>query len=189
MAAINKAMFPNASPADKGAIDSLETALNDGFMQTQSAEIINTSNAFGKAVAAAVFSWSEPDGYKNANSAYTPPTGAGLWKPTPPAYASPATPHWGNNRTIIHNSIANTEPGAPISYSSEAESPFYQMAKQVYDVSLTLTDDQKAMAIFWRDVPGTSSPGHWLSIVQQILRQAGASWMKQPRLCTFRICR
>jgi hypothetical protein len=43
------------------------------------------------------------------------------------------------------------------------------MAKQVYDVSLTLTDDQKAMALFWRDVPGATTPGHWLSILQQVV--------------------
>jgi membrane-associated phospholipid phosphatase len=26
------------------------------------------------------------------------------------------------------------------------------------------------MAIFWRDVPGATSPGHWLSILQQVIR-------------------
>jgi hypothetical protein len=49
------------------------------------------------------------------------------------------------------------------------------MVKQVYDVSQNLTEAQKAMAIFWRDVPGVTSPGHWLSIVQQGIRQAGSS--------------
>ena len=43
------------------------------------------------------------------------------------------------------------------------------MAKQVYTASQYLTDDQKAMAMFWRDVPGVSSPGHWLSILQQAI--------------------
>ena len=48
------------------------------------------------------------------------------------------------------------------------------MVKKVYDASLTLTDDQKAMATFWRDVPGVSSPGHWLSIVQLAVDKTNA---------------
>jgi len=171
MAAINKAMFPNASAADKAAIDSLESELKQGFLTTQSESLINTSSDFGKAVATAVFNWAETDGYKNANNPYTIPTGPGLWKPTAPAFANPATPYWGNNRTIIVGSTNNTQPGSPLPYSTDPESPFYQMVKEVYDVSLVLTDDQKAKALFWRDVPGATSPGHWLSILQQVVRQ------------------
>jgi hypothetical protein len=171
MAAINKAMFPNASAADKIAIDSLEAALKQGFLATQPAAIINNSSNFGKAVAAAVFNWAETDGYKNANNPYTIRTGPGLWKPTAPGFANPATPYWGHNRTIVTGSINKTQAGSPLPYSTDAGSSFYAMAKEVHDASLVLTDDQKAMAIFWRDIPGVSSPGHWLSILQQVTKQ------------------
>ncbi|HYO21365.1 MAG TPA: vanadium-dependent haloperoxidase, partial [Flavisolibacter sp.] len=171
MAAVNKAFFPNAAAVDKQAIDSLEAALNQEFQNKQSQTVLAASAAFGKAVAAAVFNWAEGDGYKVANNPYTPPVGNGLWKPTPPAMAPAATPFWGNNRTIIYRSTVNTQPSAPPAYSTSAESPFYQMVKQVYDASQNLTDDQKAMAIFWRDVPGATSPGHWLSILQQVIRK------------------
>jgi len=174
LAAINKSFFPNASAIDKAAIDSLETALNESFLTTQPQPKINKSNEFGKAVAAAVYNWAETDGYKNANAPYTVPTGAGLWKPTPPAFAAPATPYWGNNRSIVSGSTSNTLPIAPPAYSTDPSSPFFLMVKKVYDASLTLTDDQKAMATFWRDVPGVSSPGHWLSIVQQVVHNTDA---------------
>jgi hypothetical protein len=49
------------------------------------------------------------------------------------------------------------------------------MAKQVYEASQNLTDDQKAMALFWKDVPGATSPGHWLSILQQVVRKTHAT--------------
>ena len=173
MASINRSFFPNASAADKAAIDSLENALNQEFILTKTQAEINISAQFGKDVAIAVFSWSETDGYKNANAAYTVPTGPGLWKPTPPLMTAPATPYWGNNRTIISNSTTNTLPVAPPVYSTETSSPFYQMVKQVYDASQTLTEDQKAMAMFWRDIPGVSSPGHWLSILQQVMEKSG----------------
>ncbi|MBC7934174.1 MAG: vanadium-dependent haloperoxidase [Rhizobacter sp.] len=29
--------------------------------------------------------------------------------------------------------------------------------------------------MFWKDVPGATSPGHWLSILQQVMRQKGTS--------------
>ncbi len=175
LATINRLMFPGASATDKAAIDSLESALKQEFLANREAAMITTSSDYGKAVANAVFAWSETDGFKNANNAYTIPTGAGLWKPTPPAFANPATPYWGNNRTIMVNSIANTAPAAPPAYTTEPGSPFYQVVKQVYDASQNLTDDQKAMAIFWRDVPGVSSPGHWLSILQQVVRHKNVS--------------
>jgi hypothetical protein len=175
MAAINKAMFSGASEGDKAAIDSLEAALNQSFSTTQSQALLSTSAAFGKAVAAAVFNWAETDGYKTANNPYTLPTGPGKWVPTAPAFANPATPYWGANRTIISGSIANTQLAAPVAYSIEPTSAFYQMVKQVYDASQNLTDDQKAMAQFWKDVPGTTSPGHWLSILQQVVQKTHAS--------------
>jgi hypothetical protein len=169
MAAINKAMFLNASIVDKAAIDSLEAALNTDFLTTQSQSSITKSSDFGKAVAAAVYSWAETDGYKNASNPYTPPVGPGLWKQT--STASAASPYWGNNRPVVIGSIDNTQPAAPLAYSADPASPFYQMAKQVYDVSQNLTTDQMAMAMFWRDVPGVTSPGHWVSILQQVIRQ------------------
>jgi len=58
-----------------------------------------------------------------------------------------------------------------LQYSIDPSSDFYGQAKEVYEASLVLTEDQKAMANFWRDVPGVSSPGHWLSILQQVIKQ------------------
>lgn len=178
MASINKALFPSASNADKSAIDSLENALKQEFLSSQSPSLIEASSDFGKAVANAVFNWAETDGYKNAGRQYTVPTVAGLWVPTAPSYANPVSPYWGENRPVIKGSIDNTQPNAVIAYSTDPKSAFYQMVKQVYDASQNLTEDQKAMAMFWRDVPGVTSPGHWLSIVQQTVRQTNASLEK-----------
>jgi len=171
LAAINKAMFPNANAADKQAIDSLESALNNEFLATIPAERIAQSADFGKAVAAAVFNWAETDGYKDASKPFTVPTGDGFWKPVAPSTAGPATPYWGNNRNVVAGSLNNTQAPAPIAYSITPGSPFHNMVKEVYDASKSLTDDQKAMAIYWRDVPGVTSPGHWVSILQQVIKK------------------
>ena len=160
----------------------LEAALNASYTFACDADIISRSNTFGKAVADAVFSWSETDGYKNASAAYTPPVGPGLWEPTPPGFGAASTPYWGNNRPIITGSTDNTQPGPPIAYSEDPKSAFYQMVKLVYDVSQTLTPDQTAMAVFWRDIPGVTTGGHWESILQQVLRQTNTTLIKPPLL-------
>jgi hypothetical protein len=174
LAFINRSFFPNASTTDRAAIDSLENALQVEFLRTQPEAIVSTSAQFGKAVASAIFNWAENDGYKNAGNAYTAPSGEGLWVPTPPLFASAITPYWGQNRTIVDGSTTGTQPPPPAAYSTDPKSAFYQMAKQVYDTSQTLTDEQRAMVNFWRDVPGVSTPGHWLSITQQTIRQRNA---------------
>ena len=173
LAAINRAMFPNASAADKAAIDSLESALYQSFSGEQS-DVLARSVAFGKAVAAAVFNWAETDGSKTVYPAWVLPTGPGKWKPTPPANAAPASPYWGNNRTVITGSIDNTAPPAPTAYSEDPGSDFYKMVKNVYESANAATDDQKAAVLFWKDVPGATSPGHWISITQQVIRQKAA---------------
>ena len=52
------------------------------------------------------------------------------------------------------------------------------MVKELYDASFELSDEQKAMATFWKDVPGATSPGHWLSILQQVIKQTGTTLEK-----------
>jgi hypothetical protein len=169
LAYINKHMFSTTSTANKTAIDSLENALNISYSSQADAATIARSIAFGKAVAEKVFEWSETDGYLHASDPYTAPIGAGLWEPTPAAFANASTPYWGNLRPIVSGSGDNAQPGLPATYSTDASSDFYQMAKQVYDASQSLTADQIAMALYWRDIPGVTTPGHYVSILKQVL--------------------
>lgn len=176
LAAINRSMFPNASPADLAAVDSLENILHQGFLAHHDPSVVAASALFGKNVADAVYAWAQTDGHQHASDPYTIPVGPGLWVPT--SAAGPSTPYWGNNRPVITSSIVNTQPAAPISYSTEVNSPFYNMVAEVYEASQNLTPDQKAMAMFWRDVPGVTSPGHWLNILRQTVLQTNTSLAK-----------
>ncbi len=177
LAAINRSFFPNANAADKAAIDSLENALNAYFLTQISSSVLDNSAQFGKLVALAVYNWSETDGYKNANAPYTLPVGDGLWKLT--SAGSPATPYWGNNRPVMKGSTNNVMPIAPPPYSTDPNSFFYKMNFEVWDLSQTLTNEQRAMAIFWKDVPGgATTPGHWISILHQVLDKENTSLAK-----------
>ncbi len=169
LAYINKNIFPATSDDNKTAIDSLENALNIQFQGEADAETITRSIDFGKAVGQKVFEWAQTDGNLHASDAYTPPVGPGLWVPTPPAFANASTPYWGNLRIMVDGSGNNTQPDAPTPYSEDPSSAFYIMVKQLYDASQTLTPEQTAMALYWRDAPGYSAAGHHISILKQVL--------------------
>jgi hypothetical protein len=170
LAAMNRNFFPNTSDANKAAMDALENELNAVYKTKAGGEVFQRSVQFGKAVAQFIFDWSKTDGAANANAAYTPPVGPGLWAPTPPAFAPAFGPYWGNNRLFVAGCLDGTAPDAPPAYSTNPSSEYYQMMKEVYDISQTLTADQTALALFFRDNPGFGD-GHYLSILKQILEQ------------------
>jgi PAP2 superfamily len=174
LAEFNRSFFTtsNLNATDLAAIDSLENAISSTF-GSENPDVINRSVAFGKSIADAIFAWSLTDSYiQNNVLPYTPLIGPGLWVRTPPAFAAPAGPFWGNDRRIISNSGDNAQPGPPITYSEDPASDFYKEVNDLYLASKVLTTDQKNMALFWRDVPGVSTPGHWMSITQQAIRQS-----------------
>jgi hypothetical protein len=173
LAEFNRLFFTsvNSKPADIAAIDSLENAIKAGFV-TVGSDVLNRSETFGKSIADAIFAWSQTDDYDINNALpYTPPVGLGLWEATPPAFAKPQGPFWSNDRPILAGSGDNAQPAAPTPYSEDPTSAFYKMVNDVYSASKTLTTDQQNWALFWRDIPGVTTPGHWMSIIQQVIRQ------------------
>ena len=170
MASILKKMYPTTSAANVASVDSLENALNIQYNTKTDTATINRSADFGRNVAQLIFDWSETDGYLHANDPYTLPAGPGLWVPTPPAFAPATGPYWGNLRTMVSGSGNGAQPPAAIPYSEVPGSAFYNMAAHVYDVSQSLTQAQTDQAMYWRDLPGTSTAGHYLSILEQILQ-------------------
>ena len=173
LAEFNRLFFTtsNSNAIDIAAIDSLEAAIIAGFSGLP-IEVANVSENFGKSIADTVFAWAQTDGYAQNNAlAYTPPVGPGLWTPTPTAFAKASGPYWGNDRPIIAGSGDNAQPGAPTPYSEDPKSAFYQMVNDLYAASKVLTQDQKNWALFWQDVPGPTTPGHWMSITRQVIAQ------------------
>ncbi len=170
LAAMNRDFFPNTSAANKAAIDSLENVLNNAYKAEVSDDEFQRSVQFGKSIAQLIFDWSKTDGAANANAPYTPPVGLGLWVPTPPAFAAPFGPYWGNNRLMVQGSLDGSAPPPPPAYSTDPSSDFYLMVNDVYNVSQTLTPAQIATALYFRDNPGYGG-GHYLSILKGILQQ------------------
>ena len=175
MASITRSLFASTSVANMTTIDSLEKVFHTQFQSESSSTELNNSEAFGKQVATAIFEWSKTDGGHEANlhvtsASYIPPTGPGLWIPTPPAFGAPIHPYWGNNRSFVPGIAAATQPAAPIAYSDDPTSPFYAMVNELYTISLSLTHEDSTIVKFWGDLPvNFNVPAHATSILSQLV--------------------
>jgi membrane-associated phospholipid phosphatase len=162
------------SQKSKDSIAIVEDAFNAHYKTEVDAATFERSKAFGHAVAAQVLQWALTDGYLTKHPTYTLPVGPGQWERTPPDFLAPQRPFWGTNRPLMKGSIDASRIPPPPAFSTDPSSAFYTAANEVYGLSKTLTDDQKAQVLFWRDVPG-GGHAHWLSIFLNVLSKEGNS--------------
>jgi membrane-associated phospholipid phosphatase len=111
----------------------------------------------------------------------TPPQGSGFWIPTPPALQyPPLEPLAGTWRTWNLMNGSAFRPGSPPAYGS---AQFLAEMNEVYDVSQTLTDEQKRIANYWADGAGTATPpGHWSLIAVDLVDGGGWSTLRSARV-------
>jgi hypothetical protein len=179
LAAIFSSLFPTAPNEGRLAIDELERRFSDDARKLLPPGVHRRSVMQGADVATHVFEWSKNDGGHEAFlknfPPYTPPSGTGLWEPTPPGFSPALQPFWGANRPFVLRDGESCSPGPPPPYSESPGSPFFAEAQECYVVVNGLTPEQKAIALFWSDGPGeTATPsGHWISILTQVVREHG----------------
>ena len=176
--------FGNTGPTGQRSIKNAQTKWRKKIVDGVAEDVVARSEAYGKAVAAAIHAWSLGDG-----GAVTPnmgfpekwdlPTGEGKWVPTSAVRQQqlPLLPDWGNNRTFAAPSgAACATPGNP-DFSVEPGSQFHTEAMQVYETAQSATPEQIAIARFWSDDPMLSMtpPGHWVSIALQVAERADLS--------------
>lgn len=172
LAEMNRKLFPGASDVNRANINTLETTLQTAYAAETDAATLQRSIDFGKEVAARVFTWAATDG-SAFNPPYVPVIGVGIWVPTAPA--QPANPYAYQRRELVPNVSNGAAIAPPPAYSTVPGSPFWEMAKDVYDKSLVLTTDQLASAIYHRDAPGYPGGGHFVAILSQVLSKAQSS--------------
>lgn len=171
LAYMNKKLFPSATAENKAAMDELEATLLAQYSNEADASIVERSVAFGKAVAEAVFNWAETDGHQNINNPYTSPIGksGGIYWTAPNPLPVHSLPHIGSLRRMV----ANSGDGAAL-----PPPPYDELAAmtiEVINAKPTPTQDEFKTAFWWRDFPGTSTPGHYVSILRQVLQKEHAS--------------
>ena len=168
----------NISAANVGAIDSLQSALNTQYQSETHPQVFERSKVFGSIVGERIYSWSVTDGSLTAWPPYTTPMPP-LWSNTPPNPPGIADPYWGKNRLMVAGSTAATASPLPPPYSTDPGSGYYAMVKEVYDISQSLTPEQIATALYYRDQPGFQGGTAYVSMFSQIMH------MENPQLDFF----
>jgi hypothetical protein len=141
------------------------------------------SIAHGEAVANAIWEWSKTDAFGHEAffdprpTGYTPPSGPGLWQPTPPDFQNALFPYWGEVRCMAiseEDKLSNP----PLTYSEDPNSVFYAQANEVKNTVQSLDFTNQWIAEFWSDdFVGQmfSPPARWISIATQIIKNENAS--------------
>jgi PAP2 superfamily len=189
LATMTRMMFSNASAENKARIDLLERSLPLKYAQdfdptAVTPEITNRSETFGKLMAMAIMTWARTDGgheawgpLRRSEKNYVPPSGDGKWSATPPAFAPPLLPHWGEVRPFVLKNASDCAAPLPPAYSELPTSDFYKEAAEVHRISTQASQEQRQFALYWADDPGkTPTPaGHWVFIANDLLKQRNAN--------------
>jgi hypothetical protein len=179
LAAIMRHLFPAITPDAQVEINALEQRLASQLRAETTPDVYERSVARGRAVAGAIFEWSKSDGghegyLHNFDSVYQPAGSPGAWQPTPPRFAPPMQPHWGQARPFLLQPGQECIAPPPPAYSTDPDSQFYREGREVYDIVRRATPEQREIAQFWSDDPGLTPtpPGHSLSIGLQVLQRS-----------------
>ena len=83
----------------------------------------------------------------------------------------PTEPYWGTLRTFVLRDGDECAPEPPLAYSETPGSPFWSVAKEMYDSVRVITPRKREIALFWADNPvATGTPAfHWISVVNQMI--------------------
>lgn len=175
LAGLSKDLFPNASAASLAAFRDLYTNHNLSRLQAKvRRKALMDSRAYGNQVADAILAWAAEDGFADTRGLpYTPPIGPDQWVPTGGSTNPlPLEPYWGTLRTFVLPSHDLCAPPAPVAYSEDPASAFYQEAFAVYQASLDNTAETRLIAHFWADNPRQTGlpPGHSVRIATELVR-------------------
>ncbi len=184
LGAMVAALFQNTGPTGQRAMAAMTRRLGERVAAGLSPAVVEASAAHGRAVAAHILGWSAGDGGAAIVNMGFPETYAPAelpedWVPTSLVrqQQTPLLPEWGRNRPFAMASGALCGLPPPPAYSEDPGSVFHAEAMEVYEVSRSLTDEQKRIARFWSDDPmlTPTPPGHWMFIAMSVLEAEGAT--------------
>lgn len=178
LAAMVRSLYTGLTTANTASIDSLENAWNQRLKPGAGSAVFTRSQTFGRSIATAIYNWYLTDNFNGSNAGYVPPVFPGAWVPTLPALANCINPFVASARTFISSNSTIIAPAFPAPYSEIVNSDYYKIQKQVYDVSQTLTTQQKDIALFWVDQGngvGYTPGGHDFFVVTQAIEQSKAT--------------
>lgn len=139
----------------------------------------NNGVALGNLVADKMLALRANDG-ANAVVTYTPGSGPGVWIPTPPAFAASLLPQWPAVTPFAMTTGSQFTPhDLPSLTSAEYTTDFNEVKELGSATSATRTADQTAIASFWANGAGTSSPPGHLNRMAQAAADAQDNTLSQ----------
>lgn len=175
-------------------LEAKQKALLSQFTKSKwiSKKDIETNIEFAEKVSAQVLDLANTDGYKqlSALTRYTPNKNEGHWYPTPPAYMAPVEPEWRTIRTFFLTELRPYKPIPPAEFDLTEGSSFKNQLNEVFQVTSTLSEEQKLIANFWDCNPfmvsfsghmaigikKISPGGHWMGITGIAVEKAKLTW-------------
>ena len=164
-----------------------------GIWSELNLEQFNDSKEYALVVSDHIKGWMNKDNYKQTRTMpkFTVNTDdPSRWQPTPPAYMDGIEPHWNKIRPFIIDSASQFKPSAPPPFSMEKGTAFYKEVKDVYDISMKITesgDDSEEIAIaqFWDCNPYVSvTRGHLMFATKKI--SPGAHWIGIAKIASMK---
>ena len=179
-------LFPSedASTFDRVADEAVRSRLFAGVNYRSD---LTRGRALGRDIGAAVVAYARADRSDSTGYARPRPEGEGYWDPTPPGYETPAGGPVGKwlPWLMSDGGQARRESGVPEPFAYGSEE-FIAEVHEVIDGQAELTSDQKQIAVFWDDGPGTFTPsGHWNDIALDLVKATDMGTQQTARLFAY----
>ena len=177
LAVMTRKFFSGVAGAyNESAVNNLEIELNTKLLAESDNETFARSVVFGTEVANRIYAWAQTDNAKWPTAPYQLPAFyPGMWMPETGA---PVNPYGGYTRLLVPGSLDNVA-SLPLEYSTDPTSAYYKDMKEVYTVSLNLTQEQKLIAKYYNDSnPGFPAGAHYISVLKQVFEQLKPSLEK-----------
>jgi PAP2 superfamily len=172
------------------SLNTYEQSVYNKFQDELEKEVYDRSVQFGEKVAEVILKRATTDGYtiSRGKEKYLGSSEKGKWQPTPPDYLDGVEWCWRTMSPMVLDSAAQFKPELPPTFSQDTTSKFYLAAKEVYDISLKLSEEQKTIAKYWDDNPFViehaghmmfgnkkiTPGGHWMGIAAIAASQSKA---------------
>ncbi len=135
--------------------------------------VISRSLLYGESIANRILEWANQDGfYRIKGVPYNPPSTSEHpwnWEPINPGDTA-VEPYWGTLRTLGVTSVSHNLLPPSYLFDTIVGSAFYNDQIEIKNIRSNPTQEQRDIALFWRDKQLTPQPpGHWVSIMNQVI--------------------
>jgi len=143
-------------------------------------DVYDRSMAFGDTIGKSILKRFAVDNYKKTRGMpkYLGTNAPGKWRPTSPDYFDGVEAYWNQIMPLAMDSASQLKPAGPPAFSTDKNSAYYKFMKEVYDIRVNITEEQKTIAKYWDDNPAVmehsghlmfinkklSPVGHWIGI-------------------------